>query len=110
MAWLTTTIIGLVILVILVLALPEQMDAIAVRIAQEPGRALAYGSVGLLSVTPVVIVMIVLAITILLLPIYGALLAALGLVGMVAMDIVIGRYLGRHFGPAVRAARCSGSP
>lgn len=98
MAWLTTTIIGLVILVILVLALPEQMDAIAVRIAQEPGRALAYGSVGLLSVTPVVIVMIVLAITILLLPIYGALLAALGLVGMVAMDIVIGRYLGRHFG------------
>lgn len=98
MVWLTTTIIGLVILLILVLALPEQMDAIAVRIAQEPGRALAYGSVGLLSVTPVVIVMIVLAITILLLPIYGALLAALGLVGMAAMDIVIGRYLCRHVG------------
>lgn len=98
MAWLTTTTIGLVILLILVLALPEQMDAIAVRIAKEPGRALAYGSVGLLSVTPVVIVMIVLAITILLLPIYGALLAALGLVGMAAMDIVIGRYLCRHFG------------
>ncbi len=98
MAWLTTTIIGLVVLLILVLALPEQMEAVAVRIAREPGRALAYGSVGLLTVAPIIIVMAVLVITVLLLPIYGALLAALGLVGMVAMDIVIGRYLCRHFG------------
>ncbi len=108
MVWLTLTIIGLVILVVLVQALPDQMDAVALRISAEPGRALAYGSIGLLAAGPIVLVMGFLVITVLLLPLFGALLVALALVGMVGMGIAIGRYLrerlGRPEGPLMGRA------
>ncbi|MFP3905050.1 MAG: hypothetical protein ACLFWB_12470, partial [Armatimonadota bacterium] len=83
----------LVLLLILVVALPKQMDAVAVRVSEEPGRALLYGIIGLLLVLPMLAVLVFMVVTWALIPLFIAAVAGLGLVGMVGMDILIGRKL-----------------
>lgn len=83
----------LVLLLILVVALPNQMDAVATRVSEEPGRALLYGLIGLLLVLPMLVVMVFMVITWALIPLFIAAVAGLGLVGMVGMDLLIGRKL-----------------
>ncbi len=91
--WFINGIVGLMILLVLVVAAPKQMDAIAVRVAEEPGRALAYGSVGILVALPILGVLVVLVVTWLLIPLYVAGAIALGVVGMAGMYILIGRHV-----------------
>ena len=91
--WLINGIIGLMILLVLVVAAPKQMDAIAVRVTEEPGRALAYGSVGILVALPILGVLVVLVVTWLLIPLYIAGGIALGIVGLAGMYILIGRHV-----------------
>ncbi|MFQ6133753.1 MAG: hypothetical protein ACE5R4_17055 [Armatimonadota bacterium] len=91
--WLGATLGLLVIAVLLALVLPRHTDVIATSIAQEPARALWYGLVGWLLVTPILVILCVLVITWILIPFYIAAIIALVAVGAVGVYILVGRHL-----------------
>jgi len=95
--WLLNNLALLMLLLILVFAMPRQVDTIALRVADKPGRALLYGIVGMLLFLPLLIALIALVVTWIVIPFYVAAVVGLGLVGTVGMDILIGRWVSRQF-------------
>jgi cytoskeletal protein CcmA (bactofilin family) len=80
------------ILVLLALAIvPANVRAISDRIVREPGRAAAFGAVGLCLCLPILAILFVLVVTWVAIPLYVAAVAVLAILGEVAMCLVVGR-------------------
>ena len=99
--WFANTIASLVIVLVLALVMPKHLETIADKVAEEPGQALLHGIVGALLFVPIFGVLFVLIITWLVIPLYVAATIALGAVGMIGMQVLIGRQLANQLNQPV---------
>jgi hypothetical protein len=94
-AWIGWVVGLLVVTLLVVVVLPRQTDVIATSIANDPGRVVLFGLVGLLLVLPILVALVLLLVTWIVIPFYLAAVVSLGVMGAVAINVVIGRRIAR---------------
>jgi len=89
--WIAGNITALVLTLLITLIFPNATRTVADAITEKPGAAAAHGAVALLLVIPVCVLLAVTCVGLLGVPLVLALMGALDLLGIVAVNLVVGR-------------------
>ena len=101
LSWTWGTISALVITLLVILLAPQATQVVADRISEQPGQAAVHGVLALLLFLPVCILLAITCVGIIGIPILFVLLVFVGILGTVAVSLLLGQRVAATFGWSV---------